>query len=345
MQSVEERKKQLSLILKTCYITDIAYLALHLLYLILFLISKSYTLAYIDLVSIFLYIIFPILIIKGKYYIYALCCGAEFFVFVIIMTILCGFSSGFHLNIIGLCIVSFFVLYMSRKTKNSIKTIRYNVFSIIIYFSLLFYCSFNEPLFPLERWLNVVLFAIHVAILFTFIIACLMAFTKSALALEARITNESRIDRLTQIPNRNDLYIYLYSINDKENYSLAIFDIDDFKKVNDTYGHIYGDFILKELARLAQENSNNSFVARYGGEEFVVIIKTDGNDDVAFELIENIRSKIVEHIFDFDTHQISITISSGIQRYKNNITNDQWIGLADNKLYKCKSTGKNKTIM
>ena len=74
------------------------------------------------------------------------------------MTILCGFSSGFHLNIIGLCIVSFFVLYMSRKTKNSTKTIRYNAFSIILYFSLLFYCAFNEPLFPLEGWLNVVLF-------------------------------------------------------------------------------------------------------------------------------------------------------------------------------------------
>ena len=345
MQSLEERKKQYSLIIKTCWVTDIAYLCFHLIYLILFLIIKAYLLAYIDLVSIFLYLVFPILIKKKKYYIYALCCGAEFFAFVSIMTVLCGFAPGFHLNIISLCILSFFVLYMARKPQSSNKTIRYNIVSIIIYFVLHFYCSFNDPIVDMDKWLTITLYTIHAFILFGFIICCLMTFAKSALTKEETITNESRIDKLTQIPNRNDLYIYIENLEDKENYALAIFDIDDFKKVNDTYGHIYGDYILKEMAQIASKNIEGNFIARFGGEEFVVLIRTNGDDKIAYDLIEKMRHIIGNKLFEFEEHQIHITLSAGIERYKTDITTDRWIELADGKLYKCKKTGKNKTIM
>ncbi|WP_448377892.1 tetratricopeptide repeat-containing diguanylate cyclase [Fervidobacterium sp.] len=128
------------------------------------------------------------------------------------------------------------------------------------------------------------------------------------------------------------------SKNEKE-ISVFIADIDNFKKINDTYGHLTGDRVLKNIAAILKDNiGENGIVARYGGEEFVGAMKVDKASCV--EICESIR-KVIEKI-SYDIFGFQVTISFGVasSSEKHNIT--ELIGLADKRLYIAKETGKNR---
>jgi diguanylate cyclase (GGDEF)-like protein len=174
----------------------------------------------------------------------------------------------------------------------------------------------------------------------------LTIFLKYAFFLEKKIMNESRTDELTQINNRYALYDYLESIDNKTNLFLAIFDIDDFKMVNDTYGHVCGDYILKSIARITIETMSDEFVCRYGGEEFIVILKNEKKKNQVFQRLETLRKNIENYAFEFEGKKIHITITLGAAKYTKDINSlTSWIEVADAKLYDGKQTGKNKTIL
>ena len=345
MQSLEEKKQQNKVIIKTCYTTEIVYLIIRLLCMVLFLIGKCYPMVFVSLGSVVIYLILLGLLKIKKYYAYALMCGLEFIIYPSVATILVGFSSGFYLNIVAITIVSFFTIYFSIKERKVTKAVRFSIFSALVVLGLHINGALQEPPYLLDKWLSTALFGIHVVVVFSFIIAYLLIFTKYAMTLENKIKAESRMDQLTKVSNRHDLFNYLETIEDKGNYDLAIFDIDDFKKVNDTYGHVCGDFILRELANITKLNLYNSFLARYGGEEFVVIVKTDGEDDIAFSQLEKIRYLIENNDFNFEGRIVRITISIGIERFHEDISNERWNDLADEKLYQSKASGKNKITM
>ena len=343
MQSLEEKTASNKVVVKTCYITDFIYLAVHIIYMFFFIYAKLYIMIGFNIASIIAYLLFLILLKKGKYYMYALSCGNEFLIFMSAGAVTCGFSAGFQLCLIGLCVVSFYTAYFSKK-KVIYKAVIWVAISLALYLILHFYSSFNEPVYKLDRWLTITLYAIHATASFTFIASYLVIFVRYALTLENRIINESRIDNLTQIHNRYDLYNYLDSIDNKTDYMLSIFDIDDFKMINDEYGHICGDFILKELACIAKNTLSDSFVSRYGGEEFVVITKMYSDYEEASLILEKFREDIENHIFIYGGKEIHITITIGIEQYSNDIKTEEWINLADKKLYRGKNSGKNITI-
>ena len=345
MQSKEERISQNNVIVKTCYTTDLVYLSMRLVFMILFFIAGAYILAYISLGSVIIYILYSLLIKNRKYYLYALGCGNEFIIYSILGTIFGGAGAGFYLNIVGLSIVSFFTVYFSIKKRPLHTAVSWTVMSVLICLGLHLYCIFNEPYYHFDKWLTAILFAIHIVVVFGFIIGYLLIFTRYAMNLEEKIKNESRVDQLTKVANRYDLFNYLDTIENKQDYSLAMFDIDDLKVVNDTYGHVCGDYILKAIAEIASQHSNDYFVSRYGGEEFIVIAKTDGNDDIIYKHLDSLREKIKEHEFNFNGNIIRTTISVGIEKYHDDISIEKWIDLADNKLYVSKKTGKNKITM
>lgn len=126
--------------------------------------------------------------------------------------------------------------------------------------------------------------------------------------------------------------------------SIIIFDIDFFKKINDTYGHPCGDFVLKELAKVVMTKliRSNDFFARYGGEEFVLILS--GTDQkIAAEVAERIRMTIQNHEFIFENKRIPVTISLGVT--SKIVKDSDWNVLlerVDKALYTSKQTGRNK---
>lgn len=123
--------------------------------------------------------------------------------------------------------------------------------------------------------------------------------------------------------------------------SLAIIDIDFFKKVNDTYGHLCGDYVLKEAAYLILDNFRKTdLVFRFGGEEFVVILTETGLDGAKIPL-ERLRKKFEESIFKFDGKQLNITISCGVS-LNTTETASELLENADKALYSAKENGRNR---
>jgi len=328
---------------KTCYTANIVYTILHLFYLILFLVSKMYILAYVTAAVTAIYLLFFLLISKKKYYLYALCCGNLFFGFVSVTTIMLGFSAGFHFYLISLCVVSFFTSYFSKVThiKGSILWVG---LSLAIYLVLFFVTEFNPPYYVMDKWLEITLFVTNAIVVFVMIATYLVVFLKYALSLERKIKNESRTDELTQISNRYGLYDYFDRERNKTHKTLALLDIDDFKVINDKYGHLAGDFILKRVAEIATDVLSDAFVCRYGGEEFVVVLNDDSHYSV-LDKLEAFRKSIEDEVFEFEGMKLHITVTIGASKGSKDFTVEQWVESADKKMYSGKKNGKNQTVI
>lgn len=124
--------------------------------------------------------------------------------------------------------------------------------------------------------------------------------------------------------------------------SIGIIDVDFFKKINDTYGHLCGDYILQEVAyNIVNNFRQTDFVFRYGGEEFTVIL-TETSAESAQIPFERLRKTIEEQVFKYDNKDIKVTISAGIS--SNTELQDAWDMLdeADKALYKAKNNGRNR---
>ncbi len=132
----------------------------------------------------------------------------------------------------------------------------------------------------------------------------------------------------------------------KSEVTLCILDIDYFKRVNDTYGHDVGDFVLKECVRTLQESygKDNDFVARIGGEEFAVILQ-DQNAVTAVARAGEVFAKIRKEVFIHDGKELRFTVSMGIAQLQTGETADQWIKRADSALYSAKHTGRDQWIV
>lgn len=125
-------------------------------------------------------------------------------------------------------------------------------------------------------------------------------------------------------------------------FSFLMIDIDDFKKCNDTYGHMVGDVILRETAKVIKESVREiDLVARYGGEEFSIILpETDRKGSIL--VAERIRRKIEDNIFKAYDEKLKVTVSIGLSVYPEDSENSEDIvEKADKALYAAKSSGKN----
>ena len=343
MANIIDKKRRYKTIDKTCYAANIIYLLVHIFYLVLFIIAHFTALIIVDSVVILFYLSCFFLLRIKKYYLYALLCGNIYFALVSVTTVMLGWNSGFHFYIIGLCVVSFFTTYFSRN-KNMRGSLVWVGLSLAIYLTLYFVTKYNAPYYVIQEWMEETLFTLHAILVFIFITAYMLVFVKYTMSLERKIMYQSRTDELTQISNRYGLFDYLEEVEDKSNLVLALFDIDDFKKINDKYGHVTGDYILKKVADIVSSSLSDSFVCRYGGEEFVLVI-SDDDDHPAYERLEELRKSIEKETFEFNNNKINITITIGALKYMRDLPLDKWIERADKRMYNGKKSGKNKTVI
>ncbi len=156
------------------------------------------------------------------------------------------------------------------------------------------------------------------------------------------------VDGLTQIHNKR----YLYEALEREvlrarrhgrPLSILMFDIDFFKRVNDQYGHLAGDYVLRELARVVQSRIRRDEVfARYGGEEFVIALPETPLEGAA-SLAQNLRARVAEHTFIFQGESIPVTVSIGAAVLSpEDKTATDLVQRADEKLYEAKRGGRNR---
>jgi len=133
--------------------------------------------------------------------------------------------------------------------------------------------------------------------------------------------------------------------NRTENMVIALGDIDNFKRVNDTYGHYVGDQVLNSVASIMNEVCReNDIVARWGGEEFIIFFP-DLTVDMAKTFIETIREKIAQKKMKYKEDYFSVTITFGLAQISPELTMEKNISFADTALYQGKESGKNCCIV
>lgn len=164
---------------------------------------------------------------------------------------------------------------------------------------------------------------------------------------ESILIQELHIDPLMGIYNRmaldeqmNECVNLDYTNN---NCHMLLLDIDDFKLINDTYGHLNGDEVLVELSETIKHYTGTNITAfRFGGEEIILIIR-NYSAEYAYQIAENLRTEFSELSFDF-APELSITFSSGLATLHIKQTAEDWMQHADSALYQAKHLGKNRTI-
>ena len=174
-------------------------------------------------------------------------------------------------------------------------------------------------------------------------------YMNTSIKLLDRLEHESTIDFLTGLNNVRQYdnalnESFLNVINRKEHLSILIIDIDFFKKVNDTYGHLAGDAVLRQLGTVLSTSSRSfDIVSRIGGEEFSVILP-DCPTNQSMEVAERLRLAVELHGFILpDETKINICISIGCATYPDNVKSlENLAHEADTALYAAKHSGRNK---
>lgn len=162
----------------------------------------------------------------------------------------------------------------------------------------------------------------------------------------------SEIDELTGLYNRRSFishgeHSFSICIRNRISFSIAVIDIDNFKKLNDTYGHLMGDECLRKLSQILKKHLQRTTdtVARYGGEEFTIFC-TCGDDNNFKKVIENIRADVEETTIDYHGRSSFFTISAGIYSGipESGDTLELFLDRADKALYKAKNSGRNRVV-
>ncbi len=177
--------------------------------------------------------------------------------------------------------------------------------------------------------------------------------TKRKLA-EEKIKEISIRDPLTNIYNRRYIFerleiIIVEFLRENKIFTISIIDLDNFKKINDRYGHQTGDFILKEFTQIISENLRTyDLLGRYGGEEFIIVTMNSDRDQTKLNL-ERIQNIIRNKTFIYNNAEINFTFSCGIsdnmEHGIENISLENIIGKADERLYEAKKTGRDKVVI
>ncbi|MGI5936153.1 MAG: diguanylate cyclase [Oscillospiraceae bacterium] len=169
-------------------------------------------------------------------------------------------------------------------------------------------------------------------------------------ALNRQLDRASRIDPLTQLYNRRHIEErleeeYQVFLRTGQVFTIMIADVDDFKKVNDKYGHDVGDMVLKKLSETLRNSVRKyDVVARWGGEEFLVLLPRLTSDS-AKERACTILKAVEQNPFYYNDTPIQITLSIGVATIQNHEKISEVIKRADTALYRGKNTGKNRVIM
>lgn len=169
------------------------------------------------------------------------------------------------------------------------------------------------------------------------------------LVKNAMMDRMNKIDALTELYNHKTYHEYAEKLAEQQQRSefplqVAMMDVDNFKLVNDTYGHWVGDIVLRRVAEIIRDHMEaDDFAARYGGEEFIVLLTLKPLEQ-SLMVVEAIRRAVAEVRFE-EMGGKSVTISIGLHDFVQGESKADFFQIADAALYEAKKTGKNKTVI
>ena len=268
----------------------------------------------------------------------------------VLATYYIGWDSGFHYYIFSTVIVLFYMSYFKNKMK-----ITLSIFAVSLYIVLFYSFTDFNPVYNINETVLNFLFCSNIIIAF-FIFGFLTYFynraaNKAERKLERankKLTSMATTDHLTGLLNRRSMINYLEMAIDKynktgANFTIIMIDIDDFKNINDKYGHDCGDKVLTSVANIMNKNiRKNDLIARWGGEEFLILLKNTTHNEaeiVAKKLKKSINKKSIPCI----NNKLDLTMTFGVKQFEKDL--DSCINKADKALYQGKNRGKNCVIV
>ena len=308
-----------------------------------FVLCKAPFLIWFSIPTLFVYIIGYILIAKDRLDIYVRIVYFWITIYFCLCTICLGYKIGMHLYCMSMIPIIFYTEYMADKMGKA----RVNAFVVsgiiaIGYLISTGYSAFLGPIYNVDNSIAGAFWIFNSVI----VLAFLVIYSRLMLSLigdyENKLKETALIDRLTGLYNRHYMIGRLESAAKEAPYFIAMLDIDDFKNINDRYGHNAGDYVLVNVARIMKENCRNSKISRWGGEEFLIL--TPGDIAGGASLIEQLRSAVEKEDFSFGEDHIKVTITAGLADYTGDVSVDKWVNTADENLYKGKKSGKNKVV-
>lgn len=334
------------------YIMNTFLLLVHTSLLIVFTILHVTLMARVNIISVLCYIVSFLLIKKEKMTEYIVLAFVEITIHSFLAVISTGWDFSFQLYFIGCVGVVFFADYFSVHIgRRRIKGFSLSITSILLYIISLLIVRLYGSIYQLDEGLAFIgtIFNSLIALGFATMVFSLL--TRAATFYETELEKQATHDKLTGLNNRHYLVDHLgdiYASGDMEGRWLAILDIDNFKGINDKYGHLCGDFVLKTVAEIIKESCSDHIVCRWGGEEFLIVVADPVRDESRNSvpaLLEDIRRTIADKDFVYnDDTVINLTVTIGVAFYQSGQTVDEWINVADGRLYDGKQTGKNKVI-
>jgi diguanylate cyclase (GGDEF)-like protein len=203
-----------------------------------------------------------------------------------------------------------------------------------------------------EAFIAKVTFCFNACAVVGFIFVYIRLFVTYVEKNEDMLKQKADYDELTGLYNRNRLRFLLdhnfdTAKNGESSFGVAIMDIDDFKKINDNYGHNAGDYVLEHLSNVVEnivKKCEGQIIAgRWGGEEFLVIYQGNNKEDF-FMLLEYLRSKVGDADFLYERNRINVSITIGMALFNGEDSVEDLVNNADMKLYDGKHNGKNQVV-
>lgn len=312
-----------------------------------------------ELGTVVFYIYLAIFYVKKKRYVRLLVVICiEVLMNSILCSVLIGWSFGFMLYLLAMIPVVFYLLTTTTNLMHSF--ISAGVTSVVIITCFVFTKWFGDletPVYPLDVsdfFVKMIftfncLIAFGMQILFSaFYTMEIMDFKKNLEAEKDLLGDIASSDPLTGLLNRRAMEPHLAEAksgaeNQGKLFSLIICDIDDFKKVNDVYGHALGDQVLREISATFKSNLRDSdYACRWGGEEFLMLVP--GDMAIAAAVAERLRSEVSKLTFDSEHGIFSVTMTFGISVYITGYRIEKLIKIADDNLYIGKRNGKNQVV-
>ncbi|MBP5607084.1 MAG: GGDEF domain-containing protein [Lachnospiraceae bacterium] len=308
-----------------------------------FHVCNATILVYFSIPTIFVYLFGYIIILRRQLYFYVRLVYCWLTLYMSLTTVCLGHNYGFCLYCLSMIPIVYYSNYIAYRL--GLKQMKTSIFSAAIiacYLSSTGYAAINGPIYQGPKGAAGFFWFINSLIVFTFLIVYTRILIKTTIRSEEGMKRMSYIDNLTGLYNRHYMMEQLSDIGSiNESAAVIMIDIDDFKKINDVYGHNAGDYVLKTLADIMRSSCGDKIISRWGGEEFLLLDKNTGQ---IREHMEDLRKQVESYDFVFEDKKIEVTITAGLAERSDHISVDKWIQRADENLYYGKNNGKNTVI-
>jgi diguanylate cyclase (GGDEF)-like protein len=326
-------------------------------YAIIFLIFGPYQLAILSIINLFLALINLRLFHTHRAVLCFVLTDIEVLSFSLLSVIFLKQDYGFSLYALTLIPLAYFISSTFKKNGRYILNPTPFAVSSCLVFLLCKTLETFQPFGYLKKapYLSIPFYYINSIFTIVIIIEICKVFSKESTKKQTALENENtqldfyaNQDSLTKLQNRRYFEAKLEkSIEEAKKgcyqFSMLMCDIDDFKKINDTFGHIWGDKVLKNISDIILSNIRDfDCAARWGGEEFIILIK--GGIPIASLMAKRINKAVANSIVTTENGDIHYTITIGISEYSSGISCNKLIDEADANLYIGKRSGKNCVI-